>query len=79
MRVMSTVDKCINRLDDRPKLRALMTDMGIRHQNYTVKMEYIDVSREFNVHSLKAYYFYFFYFLFFIFFNWFLFFHISAL
>ena len=45
MRVMSTVDKCIARLDNRPKLRELMTDMGIRHQNYTVKMEYIDVSK----------------------------------
>ena len=45
MRVMSTVDKCIARLDSRPKLRELMTEMGIRHQNYTVKMEYIDVSK----------------------------------
>ena len=45
MRVMSTVDKCIARLDNRPKLREMMTEMGIRHQNYTVKMEYIDVSK----------------------------------
>ena len=43
LRVMGTVDKCINRLDHRQKLQDLMTELGIRHKNYTVKMEYIDV------------------------------------
>ena len=43
MRVMSTVDKCIARLDNRQKLREMMTEMGIRHKNCTVKMEFIDV------------------------------------
>lgn len=44
LRVMGTVDKCIYRLDNRDKLRELMTELGIRHKNYTVKIEFIDVS-----------------------------------
>lgn len=44
LRVMGTVDKCIYRLDNRDKLRELMTELGIRHKNYTVKVEFIDVS-----------------------------------
>jgi len=44
LRVMGTVDKCIYRLDNREKLRELMTELGIRHKNYNVKIEFIDVS-----------------------------------
>ena len=44
MRVMSTVDKCIARLDSRQKLQEMLIEMGIRHQNYRVKIEFIDVS-----------------------------------
>ena len=44
MRVMSTVDKCIARLDSRSKLCDMMMELGLRHRSYTMKIEFIDVS-----------------------------------
>ncbi|KAH3828357.1 uncharacterized protein LOC127882369 [Dreissena polymorpha] len=43
LRVMGIVDKCITRLDNREKLRELMTELGIRHKSYSVKIEFIDL------------------------------------
>ncbi|XP_060563687.1 uncharacterized protein LOC132723038 [Ruditapes philippinarum] len=53
LRVMGTVDKCIYRLDNREKLRDLMMDLGIRHQNYSVKIEYIDLMGPQFISSIK--------------------------
>lgn len=53
LRVMGTVDKCIYRLDNRDKLRDLMMDLGIRHQNYSVKIEYIDLMGPQFISSIK--------------------------
>ncbi|KAL4221457.1 hypothetical protein ACF0H5_019714 [Mactra antiquata] len=53
LRVMGTVDKCIYRLDNRDKLRDLMMDLGIRHKNYTVKIEYIDLMGPQFISSIK--------------------------
>lgn len=53
LRVMGTVDKCIFRLDNRDKLRDLMMDLGIRHQNYSVKIEYIDLMGPQFISSIK--------------------------
>jgi len=44
LRVMGTVDKCISRLHQPDKLGDLMTELGIRHKQYNVKIEYLDVS-----------------------------------
>ncbi|WAR15135.1 CYGB1-like protein [Mya arenaria] len=43
LRVMGTVDKCIYRLDNREKFGEIMTELGIRHKNYSVKIEFIDL------------------------------------
>ncbi|KAH3828353.1 hypothetical protein DPMN_130310 [Dreissena polymorpha] len=44
LRVIGTVDKCVTRLDVRERLRELMTELGILHKNYSVKIELLDVS-----------------------------------
>ncbi|WAR15154.1 CYGB1-like protein [Mya arenaria] len=53
LRVMGTVDKCIYRLDNRDKLRELMTELGIRHKNYSVKIEFIDLMGPQFISSIK--------------------------
>ncbi|XP_052760571.1 uncharacterized protein LOC128203274 isoform X2 [Mya arenaria] len=53
LRVMGTVDKCIYRLDNREKLRDLMTELGIRHKNYSVKIEFIDLMGPQFISSIK--------------------------
>ncbi|WAR15132.1 CYGB1-like protein [Mya arenaria] len=53
LRVMGTVDKCIYRLDNRDKLRELMTEMGIRHKNYSVKTKFIDLMGPQFISSIK--------------------------
>ncbi|WAR15139.1 CYGB1-like protein [Mya arenaria] len=54
LRVMGTVNKCIYRLDNRDKLQELMTEMGIRHKNYSVKIEFIDLMGPQFISSIKA-------------------------
>ena len=44
LRVMGIVEKCINRLDDLEKLKAIMLPLGKRHGEYKVKKRFIDVS-----------------------------------
>ncbi|WAR15141.1 CYGB1-like protein [Mya arenaria] len=53
LRVMGTVDKCIYRLDNRDKLRELMTELGIRHKNYSVKIEFIELMGPQFISSIK--------------------------
>ncbi|WAR15137.1 CYGB1-like protein [Mya arenaria] len=53
LRVMGTVDKCIYRLENRDKLQELMTEMGIRHKNYSVKIEFIDLIGHQFISSIK--------------------------
>ncbi|WAR15142.1 CYGB1-like protein [Mya arenaria] len=53
LRVMGTVDKCINRLDNNIKIRELMTNLGIRHINYSVKIEYMDLMGPQFISSIK--------------------------
>lgn len=53
LRVMGTVDKCISRLGSKDKLVELMTELGKRHQNYTVKPEYIDLMGPQFISSIK--------------------------
>ncbi|WAR15148.1 CYGB1-like protein [Mya arenaria] len=53
LRVMGTVDKCINRLDNNFKLCELMTELGIRHKNYSVKIEFIDLMGPQFISSIK--------------------------
>ncbi|KAH3828343.1 myoglobin-like [Dreissena polymorpha] len=53
LRVMGTVDKCITRLDNREKLRELMAELGIRHKNYSVKIEFIDLMGPQFISSIK--------------------------
>ncbi|KAH3828339.1 hypothetical protein DPMN_130295 [Dreissena polymorpha] len=55
LRVMGTVDKCITRLDNREKLRELITELGIRHNNYSVKIECIDLMGPQFISSIKPY------------------------
>lgn len=44
LRVMGTVEKCINRLDNPEKFQSLLMELGTRHQGYSVKIPYVDVS-----------------------------------
>jgi len=44
LRVMGIVDKCISRLHQPDKLSDLMTELGIRHKQYNVNIEFLDVS-----------------------------------
>ncbi|WAR15138.1 CYGB1-like protein [Mya arenaria] len=53
LRVMGIVDKCIYRLDNRDKLRELMTELGIRHKNYSVKIEFIHLMGPQFISSIK--------------------------
>lgn len=53
LRVMGTVDKCVYRLDNHEKLRDLMMELGMRHKNYSVKMEYIDLMGPQFITSIK--------------------------
>ncbi|WAR15151.1 NGB-like protein [Mya arenaria] len=53
LRVMETVDKCINRLVNNFKLLGLMTELGIRHKNYSVKIEFIDLIGTQFISSIK--------------------------
>ncbi|XP_045163875.2 cytoglobin-1-like isoform X1 [Mercenaria mercenaria] len=53
LRVMGTVDKCIYRLDNRDKLQDLMMALGMRHVNYSVKIQYIDLMGPQFISSIK--------------------------
>ena len=44
LRVMGTVDKCISRLDETPKLEALLHELGHKHVTFNIRIDYLDVS-----------------------------------
>ena len=44
LRVMGTVDKCINRFHDPAKVRDMLHELGARHVMYNAKVDYMDVS-----------------------------------
>ncbi|RUS80969.1 hypothetical protein EGW08_011244, partial [Elysia chlorotica] len=43
LRVMGTVDKCINRFHDPAKVRDMLHELGARHVMYNAKVDYMDL------------------------------------
>ncbi|XP_071110294.1 neuroglobin-like [Haliotis cracherodii] len=54
LRVMMTVDKCLNRIDSPSKVEGLMGELGRRHLNYNIKPEYIDMMGEQFIYALRT-------------------------
>ncbi|GFO30113.1 neuroglobin-1 [Plakobranchus ocellatus] len=43
LRVMGTVDKCINRFHDPAKVKEMLHELGARHVMYNAKVDYMDL------------------------------------
>ncbi|XP_067658777.1 neuroglobin-like [Haliotis asinina] len=54
LRVMMTVDKCLNRIESPSKIEGLMAELGRRHINYNIKAEYMDMMGEQFIYALKS-------------------------
>ncbi|KAK7493420.1 hypothetical protein BaRGS_00015320, partial [Batillaria attramentaria] len=43
LRVMGTVEKCLDNIDDPAKLQKMLHDLGARHVMYNAKVDYMDL------------------------------------
>ena len=43
LRVMSTIDKCISRLDEQSSMTSTLRKIGVHHMQYKVPVEYLEV------------------------------------